>query len=282
MGAIQNLSDLLYRLTLGGGSQQIFVYKDARVGGAAAAAAIAGRLISLWQYDGSQGFGAVASASGTVYDNTTNGGMKQTDPAGGNQLWLVGVSGACLAQGTLILLDRLVAESGNSGTVTSAQTLTACTTGSGRYSGAESAGNQIWIEITTQIGATSTTVTCSYTNQDGTSGRTTTATAFGNTGFREAQRYIVCPLQAGDTGVRSVESVTVLATTGTAGDFSVCIVRPLAYLPQTAIGQGVVRDMVSGVPGLIEVKTDACLTWAWYPNTTTIPSFFGHIVLVER
>lgn len=279
MGAISNLSDVLYLLTSGAG-QQIFDFKDARVGAAAATAPVAGRLVSLWQYNGVRGAGSVASAAGENPTNATNGALKQVNPAGGKQLWLVGVSAASLAPGTLILYDRLAAESGNSGTVTTAQTLAACSVN--RYTGTEAAGNQIWIEITTIIGTTGTTVTCSYTNQDGTAGRTSIATVFGGTGFREAQRIIVLPLQAGDTGVRSVQSVTVLATTGTAGDFTVMIVRSLPYLPLTVIGQGIVRDMISGVPGLIEIKTDACLAWAFYANGTTIPQIFAHCIFVEK
>jgi len=279
MAAIQNLSDLVFLLT-SGAAQHIFDYKDARVGAGGAASPVAGRLTSLWQYNGARGQGSVASASGENPVNTTNGSLKQVDPAGGKQLWLVGVAAACNAVGTLFLFDRLAAESGNSGTVTTAQTLTGCSVN--RYTGAESVGNQIFIEITTAVGATGTTVTASYTNQDGTAGRTTTATSFGATGLNEAQRLIMLPLQAGDTGVRSVESVTVLATTGTAGDFTVLILRPLPVLPLPVIGQGAVRDSISGLPGLIEIKTDACLQWAWLANTTTVPSFHAHVVLVEK
>lgn len=279
MAAIQNLSDLVFLLT-SGAAQHIFDYKDARVGAGGAASPVAGRLTSLWQYNGARGQGSVADSAGESPDNAYGGALKQTNPAGGKQLWLVGVASAGIAQGTLFLFDRLAAESGNSGTVTTAQSLSNCAID--RYTGSEAPGNQIFLEITTQIGTTATTVTASYTNQDGTSGRTTVATAFGGTGLREAQRLIALPLQAGDTGVISVESVTVLATTGTAGDFTVLIMRPMPVLPIPSVGQGAVRDAISGLPGLIEVKTNACLQWAWLPNTTTVPSFHAHVVLVEK
>jgi hypothetical protein len=279
MGKIENLSNLIFLMT-DGTSQQIFDYKEGRVAGVAASAHVAGRFHSLWQYDGSRSFGSVASASGENSTNATDGTLKQTDPTSGKQLWLLSLTAGASAQGTLVLYDRLAAESGNSGTVTSAQSLTGCIVN--RYTGTEAAGNQIWLEITTIIGTTATTVTVSYTNQAGTAGRTSQAVAFGGTGLREAQRLIPLVLQQGDTGVRSVESVTVLATTGTAGDFTVLIARPIAYLPQTAVGQGVMRDMISGIPGAVEIKTDAALAWGFWANSTAIPQTFAHAVFVEK
>jgi hypothetical protein len=122
-----------------------------------------------------------------------------------------------------MLYDRLLHIGGLSGTVTTAQTVGGTLT---RNTGGE--GNQIWIEIWADIGATDTTITASYTNQDGTASRTTQTRAFGD-GVNGSYRSLQLRLQDGDTGVRSVQSVTVLASTGTAGNFGVCIARPLAF-----------------------------------------------------
>jgi hypothetical protein len=46
-----------------------------------------------------------------------------------------------------------------------------------RYTGAAAAGNRIFVEIYTIIGTVATTVTASYTNENGTAGRTTVADA---------------------------------------------------------------------------------------------------------
>lgn len=88
--------------------------------------------------------------------------------------------------------------------------------------------------------------TVNYTNSDGTSGRTTTASKFNlatangsimtsHTGATiSAQPFI--PLQAGDIGVRSVESVT-FPTTTDVGLFALVLVKPLVtgvILEQTA------------------------------------------------
>ena len=281
MAALTDLSDVINRVTGGnnGTPEHIFWYRDARVGAAAAAATVAGRLTSLWQYDGQPSDGAVPPTTAAAPDDTTTGGLMQTDPGGGRQKWLLGGSASSLSAGTLFLYDRLLHISGLSGTVTTAQTVGGTLT---RYTtGTASEGNQIFAEIYTQIGATGTTITASYTNQAGTSGKTTQATNFGATGFREAQRMIQLPLAAGDTGVQAVATTTVLATTGTAGNFGINIMRPLLTIPLAVVGTGSIRDLIAGLPSITEILTDACLFWGWLANGTTSPQVFGDIHMIE-
>lgn len=280
MGALTSLSDLLNQMT-GGFGQAPSTFLNQRVNGAAATATVAGRLTSLWQYQGTRGFGAVASSSGGNPTNATNGSLRHNDATGGRQLYLLGGIACSLAPGTVFYYDRLAAEDGNSATVTTAQTLTGCSVT--RYTGAESVGNEIWIEITALIGTTATTITCSYTNQDGTAGRTTTAVAFGGTGLREAQRVIKLGLQNGDTGVRSVESVTVLVSTGTAGSFSVVIARPLQLvISLPLVGIGGVVSLVGQLGSAEPIKPGACIARLWHANLTTAPELFDTLVLVEK
>lgn len=88
--------------------------------------------------------------------------------------------------------------------------------------GTDYTGTQIWIEaVTAFTGNLSIAVT--YTNQSGTTGRTTgtVATAVAPT----VGRMIQLPLQAGDSGVQKIESVT--ATVSTVGTFNVLVLRPL-------------------------------------------------------
>lgn len=278
MAELTDLSAVINRITGGnsGTPEHLFFYKDARVDAAAANATVAGRYSSLWMYEGNPAGGAAPGAVAAP-DNTTDGGLKQVDPGGGRQKWLLGVAASALSTGTLILYDRLLHISGLSGTSAVAQTVGGTLT---RYTGTESVGNQIWVEVYTAIGGTATTVTASYTDQDGNSA-TTTATSIGGTGLNEAQRIIPLPLASGDTGVRAVASVTLAATTGTAGNFGVTIARPLAVVPLSMVGVGSVRDLISGLPSIIEVKTDACLALAWLANGTTAPQLFGSLHMVE-
>lgn len=277
MTALTNLSDLINKATGGssGAPENLFFYKDARVAGAAAAATIAGRYTSLWLYEGVPSHGAAPGAV-AIPTNATQGGLKQTDPGGSAEKFLLGAVATAQAAGTLILYDRLLHISGLSGTSTSPQTVGGTLT---RYT--SGAGNMIWVEVYTQIGASSTTITASYTDQSGNSGNTTPAVAIGNTGLREAQRIIPLTLAAGDTGVQAVASVTLAATTGTAGDFGVTVAHPLLIIPISTAGGGSLRDCISALPGPIEIETDACLAWAWLANGTTAPQVFGSLHMID-
>ena len=277
MAAIADLSDFVNRATGGnnGSPESIIGFKDARVDAAAAAAPIAGRMTSLWMYEG-QPSGAAAPGAVAAPVNTTTGGLIQTDPGGGRTKRMTGFYVCCNQTGTAILYDRLLHISGLNGTTTpGAQTVGGTLT---RYT--DGIGNQIWVEIYTQIGASATTITASYTDQGSASGQTTTATAIGGTGLREAQRIIPLPLATGDYGVQAVASVTLAATTGTAGDFGVTVAHPLAPGNIDVIAAGQWVDLLRGV-GPIEIKTDACLALAFLANTTTVPFFWYQAVFAE-
>lgn len=277
MAAIADLSDLINRSTGGnsGTPETIWWHKVSRIAGAAGIATIAGREASLWTYDGSPGPGSVPTTWANP-DNTTSGALKQTDPGGGRTKRMSGGFAAGLVAGTLILYDRLGHNGNLSGTTTTAQTFTGTIT---RNTGG--VGNMAWIEIYTIIGTTGTTVTMSYTNQAGTSSRTSPAVTIGGTGFREVTRCLMLPLQAGDSGIQSVENIDLVASTTTAGAIGVTIAHPLAFYNIAAAGNAGWRDFSTGQPGFPEIETGACLSLLWIPNTTTVPEFIGAATFLE-
>lgn len=271
MTALADLSDILNRLSGGnsGTPQHVFSFLDGRIQAAAATAPVANRWTSLWRYNQSDGANGAAPTTVAIPDRSTVGALPIANPGSGRQQWVLGIEPMLSQAGTLLLYDRLLHQGNLSGTVTTAQTVGGTLT---RYTGAESVGNQIWLEIYTAIGATGTTVTASYTNQAGTSGRTTRAASIGNTGWREGERMIPLMLQDGDTGVQSVESVTLAATTGTAGAFGVTIVHPFAAAGLIGAGYANIRDLIAGLPAIQEAKTNACLAYAFLATGTTVPS----------
>lgn len=277
MAALTDLSDLINRATGGnsGTPQNVFWHKQARAAGVAATAPIAGRPASLWTYDG-QPAGGTAPGAVAAPTNATTGALPFTSPGGGRQSWMTQAWATGLVAGTVILYDRLLHISGLSGTNTAAQTVGGTLT---RNTGG--VGNMAMIEVYTTIGTTATTVTMEYTNQAGTTGRVSTAVAIGGTGFREVTRAIILPLQAGDTGIQAVANVDLLATTGTAGNFGVTVFNPIAYIGIGAAGNPGWRDFVTGMPGIPEIESDACLSLLWIPNTTTVPELFGGYGIVE-
>ncbi len=138
------------------------------------------------------------------------------------------------------------------------------------------------IVIYTIVGGTATTVTISYTNSAGVSGRTSTATTIGGGSYRELGVLLPIPLQAGDTGVRSIESVTLAATTGTAGNFGVCLFKPLSMISLESATGAMPLDSVSTgciIGSLAEIHPDACLTVS--AITAVNFSIMGAVILTE-
>lgn len=283
MTALSDLSAVVNRLSGGnsGTPENIWFWKNGRYNGAAAAGVpIAGRPYSLWAIDGAPGQGA-APTTWANPDNTTTGGLKQTDPGGGRQKWLTQFFATGLVAGTLILYDRLGHNGNLSGTTTTAQTFTGSLT---RYT--DGIGNMMFYEIygntTTILGTTGTTMTVQYTNQAGTTAKVSPAVTIGGTGFREGNQARFIPLAAGDTGVQAVENVDLVASTGTAGAFGITVAHPLATAVVDSAGVGGWRDFVTGMPGIPEIKTDACLAFLWLPFAVTAPDVYGCASMIEN
>lgn len=187
-----------------------------------------------------------------------------------------GAAGVCL-----LLVDLLNHSGGLSGTVTGEQTTNLPTAALTRFTGGE--GVMIGLIIHTAVGTTATTVTANYTNQSGTSGRTTPATLFGGTNYNAARSIIPLPLEAGDTGVRSVEGVTLAGSTvSAAGNFGVCLFKPLCMMPLNDVMGAMPVDGVSFggmMPFIPDVHPDACLTVMQIANAGQLVG--GAIILAE-
>lgn len=282
---ITDLSDLVFLATGGGGGapEQINFHKRALINGAAPGTLVAGRLTSLWMYDGlPSGASTTAPTTASVPNNGTAGSLKQTTSASSTKKRLLSIVCVALVTGSVILYDRLGQQGGLNGTVTTAQTTNLPTSALTRYT--SGVGVEPLIEIYTQIGATGTTATISYTDDAGNTGQTSPAFTFGGTGFREAQRMLPVPLAAGDVGVRAVANVDLVATTGTAGAFGVTLAYPLVTLPLSIVGVGRLWSaiMTAGGPLNLGITSDAALAFMWHPNGTTAPEIFGQAFFLEK
>lgn len=278
MTAIADLSDLINRATGGnsGTPEYVHFYKQARVAGAAAVAVIAGRPHSLWRYEGNPSGASVPGTSGVAIDNGQAAAIKFTSPTGGRQSWLTNFWAGGSAAGTFILYDRLLHNGGLSATTTTAQNVGGTLT---RYT--DGVGNFAFAEIYTLIGTTATTFTINYTNELGASGRASVAAAIGATSSREVGRIIFVPLNSADRGIRAIASTTVLATTGTAGSFGLTIGHPLAICSVNLSGGSGWRDFATGLPGIPEIVSGACLSLLYIPTATVAPEVHGGYSKVE-
>lgn len=206
--------------------------------------AVAGRWYDLWAFTPPVG---TAPTTAAVPTNATTGTLGQQD-GGASALGLIAARMNAMNPGCYLLIDRLSHQGGLSGTVTTVGLTTNLPTSAlTRYTSGE--GVMLGISIYTQIGTTATTISCSYTNSAGTSGRTSPLIAIGGTGFREAGRMLLVPLASGDTGVQSVQSTTLTATTGTAGAFGYTLFKPLAMVMVDEVNGVTIADPITGKMG---------------------------------
>jgi len=291
MGNISSLDNLIALAAGTGVPGSDFIYKDAIsitfVGTASAAptAPIVGRWHDLWLRTGIPSSGTIqgnASASVIVADspdNTSYGAIPFENAPTGTQKWLTGMSASTNTGSVLLLYDRLVQAYGFNGTVTTAQSVPANTgTITRNMSGTN---NRLFADIYTTVGATSVLITGTYTNELGTPFRVTSPQAFGNTGFKEDGRLMPLPLQAGDTGVTSVQSVQLSATTALSGGFGVIIMNPLLLIDCSSVGPGGYADLISQSPSPVEIENGACLCLAQEAMSTTQIQVVGHIDYVH-
>jgi len=220
------------------------------------ATVIIGRHYDLWVPSIPAGVAPTASVAPT---RATQGALGQQN-GGSGQLGILAARFNTLAPGTYIIADRLVHSGGLAGNVATAQTTNLPSTALTRYT--DGVGVMMGLTIYAAIGATATTVTAAYQSTTSAAGaRTSPAVAIGGTGFNAANRMIMLPTQDDDLGVRSVSSVTLAATTGTAGNFGVTLFKPLCVIcVESTHGVAAVGFLSGGfMGGLPEIVDDACL-----------------------
>lgn len=185
------------------------------------------------------------TASGIVPTNTTTptGLLNDFRSFTGTDGFITGAELICSVNGfqqSVLLCDRLWtagAYAGNSGLTT----LSGQPSFAGRLPGGSYVGTQLYVERFALNSGANTTLTITYTNQDGVAGRTISAYV-AVLGYSLPACYQI-PLAAGDSGIRKVESVT---ASGSSDTFNLLIARPLFNLPcaqsvNTGSGVGTVR-----------------------------------------
>jgi hypothetical protein len=124
---------------------------------------------------------------------------------------------------TTMLYDRLAAVGNIALTPSGSKTINSLALP--RYADGE--GVQVWLEVTTTATGSGNVTLSSYTNQAGVAGRVGYAMAWPSASNGFATLLGPLPLATGDTGVRSVQSITTASST--AGVVSLVLLRPLAY-----------------------------------------------------
>lgn len=208
---------------------------------------------SVFDLAGNPGAGTLAignTANGVVPTDATNGYPIITAFGGAATGYLSKAEFGSTVACWIDIYDRLFAAGAyafNANTTLASQPSYAA-----RVPGADYTGLQIWVEqVTAATGNQAVNVT--YTNQAGTGSRTTGATGIG--AAPTVGRCWQLPLQAGDSGVQSIQVVA--GTVATVGTFNVMVLRPLwSGRVQLANGGGVHDLLRTGLP---QVYADSAL-----------------------
>lgn len=223
---IENIDNLVK--ALGNNSSRIVLDK------ASIASQTANSYCSLWRATGQPGQGAIPTVVATCNNTTvgTIGFNQQTSPSTSYGAYLEIATGN--AAMTMELHDRLANMGGLNGTLTTAQsvnldlnTLLATDNIDTRKGDANYSDVQWWLEWYTATGVTAVTATIVVTYNDGTTGNLSVL-SFAAT--RPASHMIplnsLIPSAQSGKFIRGIVSVTLSATTGTAGNFGVTVTRP--------------------------------------------------------
>ena len=236
--------------------------------------AAAGQYHSGWRATGQPGQGAIPTTA-AVPDNETTGAInftQQTAPA--KSYWAGGDFMAGTGGTTIEIHDRLAHMGGLSGTVATAQTvdldLNALTANNvvARRGAANYSDVQWWLEWYADTGGTAVTATVNVTYNDGTSGNLT-AVSLAATRRGTFLQPLNNLIPAADSGkfIRDVNTVTLSATTGTAGNFGVTATRRITGLYCPIANQVFSQDWATAK--MPEVVNEACLFPIILANGTT-------------
>lgn len=233
----------------------------------------AGTFVSLWRATGQPGQGAIPGAA-AVCNNTTVGGVgftQQTLPATSYGAYFEAATGN--ASMTVEMHDRLAHMGGLNGTLTTAQTVGIDFSALSSDNMAERIGDanysdiQWWLEWYTATGATAVTATVAVTYNDATTGTLSVALA----ATRPASLMIplngLIPAAGAGKYIRAITTVTLSATTATAGSFGVTATRPRLAIGTPIANYKVTADWAA--LGLPEILNGSCLFPVVLTSTTS-------------
>lgn len=218
-----------------------------------------------------------ASSGGTSYTGSSAGGLPFTAPTGGDTTYLLAMTSATTVPGTMYLSDRLWACRGLSTTLGATTAVTGMTNIT-RYTNGVGAEIWYWCITPPSVGG-SGVMTVSYTNSTGVSGRTATITLGAGSPPPTAGQCYPGSLQAGDTGVQSIQSVTNTTASFTGGTHGLFVAKRLVTAPVVSSAPGAAMDGLR--TGLQQINTDACLNFILLCSGAITGYWCGNIHLVQ-
>lgn len=236
---------------------------------------VAGRPWSTWALAGNPGAGSFdTTLAGVALSSTSalvNGQLRHVNPGSGNA-HLMGLSATVAQAGLLLLCDRLWHNGGFTITSNTAQTVNSATFPARDNDGSTNGVGVICgLEISAAAGAAAPTITMAYTNSSGTGSRSAT-NSFATANSPAAGSFFPIGLQAGDVGVRSVQSIT-LSASWVSGTMNLVAYRVLAALP---IAGAFIPNSIDALTGGFPRIYDGAVPFLIFiPNTTTTSNISG-------
>ncbi len=248
-----------------------------KIGGAMEAA---GGMHSFFYTAGIPG-AAVAPTSAIAGDALTSyaGQIPYSNPGAGNG-YLGRISAAATQAGRLLLCDRLWHNASISETTTTGQTVTSATFPARDQNGSTNGeGVLVGIEVSTATtnGSPISNTTLTYTNSGGTGSRTATISSFPATAV--AGTFVPFQLAAGDSGVRSIQTLTLGTSYAPSGSPEIHLVayRVLADLSIGVANTGVLADAFRlGMPRLFDNTLPFLIWQASSTNAVTVRGLLSY------
>lgn len=241
---------------------------------ASIATQIAGGFSSLWRATGVPGQGAIPGAA-AVCTKALTGAFSFTNPTAPVKTYLTRLFLVSGNTGTDVQIhDRLSHMGGLSGTSVAAQTVGVDTDVATsnmilRRGDANFSDVQWWLEWYTATGSTAVNATCAVTYDDASTGNIVVAVPASTA----AGRLLAIPPAVAGKFIKSIQSVTLSATTGTAGSFGITATRALGGISLGLANAGTVGDW--SYLGLPRVHDDACLAMVMVVSTTSTGVLYG-------
>lgn len=243
---------------------------------------VVGRMVSLWGVAGIPGPGSYnGTLNGVNLDSTSAqvaGQLRYNNASPGSNNYLARFQASTTNAGTLFLCDRLWHNGGITITSTAAQNITQPTLPARDADGATAgSGVLIGVEVSALTGVGTPTITISYTNSAGVAGRTAT-NIVATVASASANTFYQMGLQAGDEGVRSVQSIT-LSATWTSGTINLVAYRVMAALD---LGVGNAPNAIDALTAGFPEQYDGTVPYMMYlPGNTTSTFTQGSLVWTQ-
>lgn len=242
----------------------------------------AARYCSMWRGSGIPGQAAIPTTS-AICDKTTLGGWNFTSPDTGNgkELYIAGGKMIPANGGTTIEFhDRLVQMGGLSGIVTTAQTVSLVVSGvtsnlQARLGRSDLSDVMWWIEWYTATGATGVNFTVAVTYTDLSTGNIVIAP-----GASAAAGNLFRILPVAGKIIKQIDSVTLSATTGTAGNFGFTATRELIAM-ETTVANWMKKYNWMDLE-LTAIEDSACITMHVLPTTTSSGTLLGNLRVIHK